>query len=66
MKYLIYSLIAVASILLIYNLTVLDFNNLFVGNSSIALVGVFAALCVIVLMLILLISRNIKDKTEGK
>lgn len=64
MKYIIYSFIALASILLIYNLTVLDFENLFEGESSTALVGVFASLCVIVLMLILLISRIIKDKSE--
>lgn len=64
MKYFIYSLLGLAFVLLIYNLTVLDFNNLFAGNSSIALVGVFASLCVIVLMLILLVSRAIKDKAE--
>lgn len=66
MKYVIYAFLTLASILLIYNLTVLDFQNLFVGDSSIALVGIFAALCVIVLMLILLISRNIKEKTKNK
>lgn len=65
MKYLIYALLVLASILLVYNLTMLDFDHLFAGDSSIALVGVFASLCVIVLMLILLVSRTIKDKTEG-
>lgn len=66
MKYVIYTLIALASILLIYNLTLLDFDNLFAGDSSIALIGVFAALCTIVLMFILLISRKIQRKQDGK
>lgn len=64
MKYIIYSFIALASILLIYNLTILDFDHLFEGDSSTALVGVFAALCVIILMLILLVSRTIRDRSE--
>ena len=64
MKYLIYTLIALASVLLIYNLTLLDFDNLLEGDSSIALIGVFSALCVIVLMLVLLVSRAIKNKTK--
>lgn len=65
MKYLIYALISMASILLIYNVTQLNFDDLFAGDSSIALIGVFAALCVIVLMLILLVSRSIKQKANN-
>lgn len=64
MKYLIYVLIVLATVLLVYNATVLDFDNLFEGNSAIALVGIFAALCVIVLMLILLVSRTIREKAQ--
>ncbi|HET8809485.1 MAG TPA: hypothetical protein VFM65_04385 [Flavobacteriaceae bacterium] len=63
MKYVIYTIIALASILLIFNLTLLDFDNLFAGDSSIALIGVFAALCTIVLMVILLVSKKIQQKT---
>ena len=64
MKYLIYVLIVLATILLVYNATVLNFDNLFEGNSAIALVGIFASLCVIVLMLILLVSRAIREKAQ--
>lgn len=66
MKYVIYTIIALASILLIFNLTLLDFDNLFVGDSSIALIGVFAALCTIVLMIILLVSKKIQQKAGNK
>lgn len=66
MKYIIYTIIALASILLIFNLTLLDFDNLFVGDSSIALIGVFAALCTIVLMVILLVSKKIQQKSGNK
>lgn len=66
MKYVIYTIIALASMLLIFNLTLLDFDNLFVGDSSIALIGVFAALCTIVLMIILLVSKKIQQKAGAK
>lgn len=64
MKYLIYVLLILAIVVLIFNLTQLNFENLFEGESSIALIGIFAAMCVIVLMLILMVSRMIKRKTE--
>ncbi|WP_121667335.1 hypothetical protein [Mesonia aquimarina] len=65
MKYFIYFLILSAIGMLIYNSTLLDFNNLFGKESSIALACVLCSLCVIVLMLILLISREIKRKSEA-
>ena len=65
MKYFIYFLIISATILLGYNATLLDFNDLMANDSSIALAGILACLCVIVLMLILLMSRAIKEKYEN-
>ncbi len=64
MKKFIYFLVLAASILLIYNATLLDFDNLFEGESSIALIGIFASACVIVLMFILLTSRSIAQKKK--
>lgn len=64
MKYFIYFLILSAIALLVYNSTMLNFDHLFTGKSSIALVGVLFSACVIVLMLILLVSRTIKAKVE--
>ncbi|WP_109301622.1 hypothetical protein [Aquimarina sp. AU474] len=66
MKYFIYILIVIATGLMIYNATHLDFNNLFTGDSKTALIGVFAPACVIVLMSILLISRKIQEKKKAR
>ncbi len=62
MKKVIYLFIGIAIILILYNLTFLDFSNLFEGESSIALIGVFSGACVILLMLILHTSRKIARK----
>lgn len=51
--------------LLIYNITLIDFNDIMGENSKIAVACVLSSLCVIVLMLILLISREIKKKAEA-
>ncbi len=66
MKYFIYVLIVIAAALVIYNGTHLDFNNLLVGDSKTALIGVFCSACVILLMWILLISKSIQKKNRGK
>lgn len=62
MKTLIYTLIVVAICLIGYNATFLDFENLTSGDSKTALIGVLAASCVILLMVILLISKSISQK----
>ena len=61
MKTFIYILIGIALGLLVYNATLLDFSNLFQGNSSTALIGILASLCVIALLSILLISKKIAE-----
>ncbi len=62
MKKVIYLFIGIAIILILYNFTFLDFSNLFEGESGIALIGIFAGACVILLMLILRTSRKIAKK----
>lgn len=62
MKILIYTLIAMAVGLIGYNLTFLDFDDLFGDESTIALVGILSSSIVIVLMVILLMSRSIAEK----
>jgi hypothetical protein len=64
MKFFIYFLITVASALIIYNFTFLDFQNIFSGNSATALIGILASSCVVVLMVILLMSRAIAKKAD--
>ena len=64
-KTLIIVLIVVAVALIAYNVTLVNFDNLFEGNSIIALIGIVASLCAIVLLLIYSTSKKIKDKMKG-
>jgi len=57
-------LIVLAILLIAYNVTMIDFNNPLEGNSIIALIGILAALCAIVLLLIFMTSRKIQNKIE--
>ncbi|MHA7055828.1 hypothetical protein ACWGOQ_0001310 [Aquimarina sp. M1] len=66
MKYFIYLLIAVACSLIVYNATVLDFQNILQGDSKTALISILASGCGIILLLILLISRTIQKKRGGR
>ncbi len=64
MKIFSYIVFAIATILIIFNLTKINFSQPFEGDSSIALIGVVAGLCAIVLMLIFNISKTIDQKTK--
>lgn len=62
MKIFIYILMVFAVAIIVYNFTILDFDNLVYGQSGIALIGILCAACVLVLMAILLTSRKIAKK----
>ena len=49
-------------VLIIFNITFLDFSDLFEGRSAVAAIGILAALCAIVLLLIVQASRKISNK----
>jgi len=66
MKIFIYILIALSVTVIVYNTTVLNFDDLFGEESSIALIGIGSAACVIVLLSILLTSKAIDRKTKEK
>ncbi len=59
-------LIILALALIAYNVTIIDFKNPLGEDSIIAVIGVVAALCAIVLLLILLASRKIQDKLKDQ
>jgi len=65
MKILIYILMAMAVGVIAYNVTILDFDNLLEGDSTIALIGILAAACVLVLLGILLTSKAIERKSKS-
>lgn len=66
MKIFIYSLIAIALALIIFNLTLLDFNNLLEGDSVVALIGIAASFCAIFILLIFRMSKMIEEKLKEK
>ena len=59
-------LIAMAIGLIIFNLTMIDYNKPFEGNSSIALIGVVASFCAIFILLIFKLSKKIDDKLNNQ
>lgn len=64
MKIFIYMLMVLAVVVIIYNFTLLDFNNILGEQSALALIGILAAACVLVLMGILLTSKAIAKKEK--
>ena len=65
MKYVAYGIIVLAIASIVFNILKLDFSNVFSGESQIAVISTVAALCVVVLMCILLISYKIKETQES-
>lgn len=57
-------LIFLALGLIAYNVTLVDFTNPFQGDSTIALIGIVASLCAIVLLLIFMTSKKIDKKLK--
>lgn len=64
MKYVAYTIIILALALGVYNATRVNYSNPFEGESIIGLITILASLCAIVLMLILLTSKRIEEKTK--
>ena len=60
MKTFIYILIALALGLIVFNITMLNFDNLFEGDSLIALIGIVASLCAVCILLIFKMSKAIE------
>jgi len=66
MKIFTYILTVVAIGLIIYNATRIDTSAPFEGQSLVAFITIFAALCAILLLQILRISKKIEQKSKGK
>jgi hypothetical protein len=65
MKIFIYTLITIAVALIIFNITLLDFDNLLTGNSLVALIGIIASLCAVCILVIFRMAKNIEEKTRN-
>ena len=57
-------LIILALGLMAYNVTLVDFENPLQGDSTIALIGILASLCAVVLLLIFIASKKIEKKLK--
>jgi uncharacterized membrane protein len=57
-------LIVLALALIAYNVTLVDFKDPLKGNSVIALIGILASLCAVVLLLIFSASKKIQGKVN--
>lgn len=56
--------IAIALGLIIFNLIQIDYSNPFEGQSTVALIGVVAGICAVLLLVLLRYSKIIVDKTK--
>lgn len=64
MKILSIILSVIALGLIIFNLTVIDYDAPFDGNNKVAVITILASLCVILMMGILYISKRIEQKVK--
>ncbi|MGB3591693.1 MAG: hypothetical protein WBA16_08420 [Nonlabens sp.] len=64
MKTLFYVLLALSFASVVFNIFKLDFDALLIGDSQIAMISIVAALCVMVLAAIMIISLKIKERQE--
>lgn len=59
-------LLVIALALVIFNITLLDFSNLFGEKSIVALIGVVASFCAVCILAIFKISKMIAEKSKGR
>lgn len=59
-------LVVIALALIVFNITLLDFDHLFEGNSVVALIGIVASICAVCILLIFRMSKMIVEKTKDQ
>ncbi|WP_276168493.1 hypothetical protein [Zobellia alginiliquefaciens] len=59
-------LIVAAIALMAYNVTMINFQDPFNGDSTIALIGIVASLCAVLLLLIFRTSKKIQQKVQER
>ncbi|MFS4466418.1 hypothetical protein [Maribacter sp. 2210JD10-5] len=57
-------LMVLALALITYNVTLIDFADPFQGDSIIAMIGIMASLCAVVLLLIFIASKKVQKKVN--
>jgi hypothetical protein len=51
--------------IIVFNVTMLDFNNLLQGESLIALIGIISVICAVLVLLIFKLSKSIEKKLKN-
>jgi hypothetical protein len=64
MKIFIYLLIVIGLGLIIFNATKLNLESPFIGESAVAAIGILAAACAVLLMIILKVALNVKRRKK--
>ncbi|MBP6758333.1 MAG: hypothetical protein KA133_03710 [Flavobacterium sp.] len=59
-------LVVLAIALIIFNISLLDFKHPLEGNSMIALIGIAASFCAVLILLIFRMSKSIEEKMNDK
>jgi hypothetical protein len=59
-------LVCFALILIVFNISLLDFNHLLEGNSMVAFIGIAASLCAVLILLIFKMSKKIEEHMNDK
>jgi uncharacterized integral membrane protein len=66
MKIFTYIIFVLAVVFIGINAMKLDFNNLFEGDSLIALIGILSVLCAVVVLLVFKLSKSIEEKLKNQ
>jgi membrane-bound ClpP family serine protease len=66
MKIFTYTLVFLAIALIVFNITLLDFDHLLEGDSMIALIGIAASICAVFILLIFRMSKMVEEKLNDK
>ena len=59
-------LVVLAIGLIIFNISLLDFEHPLEGNSMIAIIGIAASFCAVLILLIFRMSKSIEEKMNDK
>ena len=59
-------LVVLALGLIVFNITLLDFEHPLQGNSMVAFIGIAASICAVLILLIFKMSKNIEEKMNDK
>lgn len=59
-------LVLLALALIIFNITLLDFQNPLQGDSMVAFIGIAASFCAVLILLIFRISKKIEEKMNDQ